>query len=265
MEILIGTSGYSYTDWIGPVYPPGTQKGEMLSFYTSLFSYVELNFSYYRMPAPSILKPMADKTPADFRFGIKAHQSLTHQRSPEWQAESRAFISGISPLQESGKLSLVLAQFPFSFHYTEENRRYLAGLCDIFRDIPLGVEFRNSQWISEKVFRELEERGIGFIITDSPDLRGLPGPVLFASGPFVYLRFHGRNKENWWQGDATSRYDYLYTEEELKEWVPKILLLAQKNKILYIAFNNHHKGQAVKNASTLKKLIAADYSGKIPK
>jgi len=258
MKIYIGTSGYSYQDWIGPVYPPRIEKGEMLRYYSTLFPYVELNFSYYQQPTERILKPMVFKTPEYFRFGIKVHQSLTHERSGTWEKELSIFLEGLSVLKDSGRLSAVLAQFPFSFHYTPENRRYLAELCDALSSLPLVIEFRNRDWQAEQVYKEFQRRELGIVITDSPDIKGLPKPLLIDSGAIIYVRFHGRNAENWWKGDSTSRYDYLYTQKELQEWLPRISLLAEKGKILYLVFNNHYKGQAVKNASQIRELLLAE-------
>jgi uncharacterized protein YecE (DUF72 family) len=107
------------------------------------------------------------------------------------------------------------------------------------------------------VYGELTDRRIGWVMTDSPSLEGLPLPQTLSTGPFAYLRFHGRNSGSWWNGDAVSRYDYLYNEGELFEWVPRILSLQGKTSVLYIAFNNHHKGQAVKNGVQMKNLLVA--------
>ncbi len=258
MRIYIGTSGYSYKDWIGPVYPKGMKPEEMLRFYSTLFPYSELNFSYYRMPEPAMLESMARKTPESFRFGIKGHQDLTHNADrAEWEAAARRFLEGIAPLSESGKLAMVLLQFPFSFHYTPDNRLYLSALMDSLSSVPLCAEFRNREWQNERVCGELEERRIGYVMTDSPPLAGLALPTVLATGPFGYLRLHGRNSGSWWTGDAVSRYDYLYSEEELSEWIPRILSLHGKTAVLYIAFNNHHKGQAVKNGMQMKNLLVA--------
>jgi uncharacterized protein YecE (DUF72 family) len=258
MKIYIGTSGYSYRDWIGPVYPKGTKQEEMLQAYSALFPYSELNFSYYRMPEPGILEPMIRKTPESFRFGIKIHQDLTHHGVREgWEGIAKLFLEGIKPLSDSGKLAMVLLQFPFSFHYTNENRRYLSDLTGRLSSVPLCAEFRNREWQNERVYGELTDRRIGWVMTDSPSLEGLPLPQTLSTGPFAYLRFHGRNSGSWWNGDAVSRYDYLYNEGELFEWVPRILSLQGKTSVLYIAFNNHHKGQAVKNGVQMKNLLVA--------
>ncbi|MFO7848536.1 MAG: DUF72 domain-containing protein, partial [Spirochaetia bacterium] len=125
----IGTSGFSYRDWEGPFYPPHLGKEEYLSYYSRHFSFVELNFTYYRPPDAPVMEKMTTRVPEGFLFSVKAHKSLTHERKAAWKDETDAFIEGIAPLAEGDKLAGVLLQFPYSFHYTRENRTYLADLC----------------------------------------------------------------------------------------------------------------------------------------
>jgi uncharacterized protein YecE (DUF72 family) len=109
-----------------------------------------------------------------------------------------------------------LFQFPYSFHYTPENRRYLADLLAAFEGVPSAVEFRNSEWINDGVIGGLRERGAALTALDMPDLKGLPPTLDTVTAPFGYFRLHGRNKGAWWGSDAAARYDYLYTDRELE-------------------------------------------------
>lgn len=255
-RILIGTSGYSYKDW-KPVFYPESLKPEMfLSYYAETFPFVELNFSYYRQPNPEMTETMVEKTGKDFLFTIKAHQSLTHDRKNNWEQEADVFKKGIAPLCEASKLGGILLQFPFSFHRTPGNRRYLAELTGRFESYPLFVEFRNTDWHVDEVYSSLLERNIGIVNTDNPELGSLPEKTALATSDKGYIRFHGRNNDAWWGGDNVSRYDYLYSEEELHGWIERIQKILEKAAVLYIAFNNHHKGQAVRNALQLRNLLA---------
>lgn len=273
--MYIGTSGFSYKDWIGPFYPEGLRKEEFLPYYAERFSFVELNFPYYRIPSPYTLEKMLEKTPDDFLFSLKAHKSMTHERADGWEGETERYIEGIKPVMEAGRLSGVLLQFPYSFHYTKENRSYLARLCDYLTrsspashssdsppssnsSMPLLVEFRNAEWSTASVREELQARNITFVVTDSPDLYNLPSPESIVTTEVAYFRFHGRNKTDWWTGDNTSRYDYRYSYEELGELLPILKTMAQESTRLYIAFNNHHKGQATSNACMLKELFSEE-------
>ena len=120
--IRIGTSGFSYDDWLGPVYPAGLPARDQLAFYAREFSTVELNVTYYRVPDARTVEGWARKTPDDFLFAVKAYQGLTHERT---EPDFAGFVSALQPLLEAGKLGCVLAQFPYSFHPIPENREYL--------------------------------------------------------------------------------------------------------------------------------------------
>ena len=222
MTVLIGTSGFSYKDWVGPVYPKGLPKPEWLPFYANQFSTCELNFSYYRIPAVHTLERMAAKVPEGFLFTVKAYKGITHEREePEPQMEQ--FAAALVPLIEAKKFACVLAQFPYSFHANQANREYIKRVREGFEGLPVVVEFRSREWISERTFDELRALDLGFCCVDQPRFKNLVPPVAVATGPVAYVRFHGRNRAKWWQHDeAWERYDYTYRDEELVEWVDKI-------------------------------------------
>jgi uncharacterized protein YecE (DUF72 family) len=253
----VGTSGFSYDDWVGPFYPGGMKKGDFLGYYAGKFSFVELNFSYYRQPEAEMLERMRGQVPGDFLFSIKGHRSLTHERGREWERECDVFRRGIVPLVAHGQCGAVLLQFPWSFHYDRENRIFLGGLTERLRELPLVVEFRNREWERESVRQELRERSVGLVATDLPEMGGLPVFSGVVTGQIGYARFHGRNRENWWDGDNVSRYDYRYSESELRERAVELLKMAAESGRLFIAFNNHYKGQAADNAFQLTRIMEA--------
>ncbi len=251
--ILIGTSGFSYKDWVGPYYPADLPAHEWLSFYAQEFTTCELNFSYYRLPEARTLQQMATKTPAGFLFSVKASKELTHEReSPPFDR----FVAALAPLVEQRKLGCVLAQFPYSFHATSANRDYLRRLREGLGELPAVVEFRNAAWLTDKTFDLLRELQLGYCCVDEPRLEGLLPPIARATGPVAYVRFHGRNAAKWWQHEeAWERYDYSYTPEELAEWVPKIKQLDQAAPLTLVFTNNHWRGQAVATARQLKLML----------
>lgn len=255
-HILIGTSGYSYDDWVGPFYPPGTAKRDFLAYYASHFPFTELNFSYYRQPSAQTAEGMVARTPEGFRFSVKMHQSVTHERSESWRQEAHIFKEGVEPFRAHGRLAGVLLQFPFSFHYRPENRRYLAQVCEELTSLPLFVEFRNVEWQKPRVYEGLAERGVGLVVVDAPELKGLPEPEVLATAQAAYLRFHGRNRGSWWTGDNVTRYDYRYSTEELAQWVAPVRALAEKTRLLLVAFNNHPNANAAFNADELRRMLA---------
>ncbi|MDR2053176.1 MAG: DUF72 domain-containing protein [Treponema sp.] len=255
-QILVGTSGYSYREWIGPVYPERTKKEDFLSFYGELFPTVELNYSYYRMPTAGQMKGMIEKGRGKLGFAIKAHETLTHKINPSaWEGEAKTYLAALEPLREEGRLEAVLFQFPFSFRYEPDQRRYLDKLLGFFKDVPAAVEFRNAGWVNNRVIEALRKRGTTLVFPDMPDLKGLPPALDAVTAPLAYIRFHGRNREAWWGPDSASRYDYLYSDHELQGWADRIRRIVVKADRILIYFNNHPRGQAVKNGQTLIAIL----------
>jgi uncharacterized protein YecE (DUF72 family) len=308
--ILIGTSGYSFPDWVGPFYPPGIERVRMLDYYVRHFPTVEVNSTYYRIPPPSTLHAMERKTPEGFEFVVKAHHDMTHVQSLDSELY-RSLARAVEPLRIAGKLSGVLAQFPYSFRRCEDHETFLIEMKRRLPDTPLFVEFRHASWIRDDLFPWLQEHGLGYVSVDEPDLPGLVPPLARATGDIAYVRLHGRNKENWWgkggtrggaegrragatrgaptggaptrsrqpvsapasfgplfaadrpaapgpTGTSSDRYDYMYSEAELQEWVKKIRELSAKVKKTFVFFNNCHVGQAATGAKLMRKLLEGE-------
>jgi len=254
-RILVGTSGYSYDDWVGPFYPPGTPKQDFLSLYSRQFPVVELNFSYYQQPSPRTLERMLTVAPPGFSFALKAHRTMTHEIGDTWEKDIETFREGIRPMTETGSLAAVLLQFPFSFSYTPQSRVRLGELCARLEGLPLAVEFRKAEWLRETVFEGLRKRGVSLVSVDEPALPGLLPPVVEATGRLGYLRFHGRNDKDWWTGDNASRYNYLYNKDELGEWVQRIRRIMEHVPLTLAFFNNHWRGNAAQNARDLRLML----------
>ena len=252
---MVGTCGYSYNEWIGPVYPEGTKKEKFLPLYAGRFRTVELDYTFYAMPQAKNIQKMMDDGPG-LSFAVKAHQSLTHKiDSAKWQDDAKTYKEAIEPLREKERLEAVLFQFPFSFHYEAENRRYLGKILDEFSGISSAVEFRNSEWVNNRVIDGLKKRGVALAGLDMPELKGLPPITDVVTSPLAYFRLHGRNKETWWGSDSAARYDYLYTDSELETITERIKQIIVKADRLVIYFNNHARGQAVRNAEKLIKIL----------
>ena len=255
-DILIGTSGYSYHEWVGPVYPEGTKQTDYLSCYSGLFSTVELNFSYYQMPkAHNLAKMLVDSGPG-LTFSIKAHKTMTHEINPNsWAKEAKTYLTAIEPMLGAGRLEAVLFQFPYSFTYSPENRLYLDKLLTCFKGVPLAVEFRKSDWYSGKVIEAMKNREVPLVSLDLPELPKLPPTMDIVTAPLAYIRLHGRNKEAWWGKDDHARYDYLYTDSEVEAWAARIQRIIENAKKILVYYNNHPFGKAVRNAQTLERIL----------
>jgi uncharacterized protein YecE (DUF72 family) len=253
--IYIGTSGFSYDDWVGPYYPPNLSKNDWLSFYAKEFNTLEINYTYYRMPTAKTLAGMARKVPDGFRFTLKTPQEMTHTRDAD-AALFPQFIEALKPLTDQKKFGAVLAQFPSSFHRTRENVDYLKNFREQLRNLPIVVEFRNVQWLNDQTFAFLREHKLGFCCVDEPRLKGLLPPVAEATSQVAYVRFHGRNAAKWWEHEqAYERYDYTYAKAELEEWAPKIQKLNQLAETVFVFTNNHYRAQGIDTARQLRLLL----------
>ena len=257
-DLRIGTSGYDYPEWKGVFYPDELSRTEFLGYYSERFDTLEINYTYYGQPKAETLQSMIERTRKPIDFSIKAHRSLTHERNTGGlSSAAREFRTGVEPLVKTDRLAAVLLEFPFSFHYTPDERRYLAKVLGTLEGLPLVVEFRNAEWYGARVIESLRQRNVGLCVVDLPRLEGLPPLSDLVTSDIAYIRFHGRNAENWWTGDSGSRYEYRYSQDELSGWIPRLESMGAQAKKTRIYFNNHRRGDAVSNAKELVSLVAA--------
>jgi len=255
LEIRIGTSGYSFEDWRGNFYPEGTDKGKMLDHYVKHFTTVEINSTYYHIPHPAVMNNIAKKAPDGFDFIVKVPQSFTHHRE-NLESDLIKYCDAIKPIEERKILSGLLAQFPYSFKFNQNNLDYISIINKMLSPRDLFVEFRHNSWVNRAMYDRLRGEGIGYVCVDEPPLRGLLNPDCFATSDTAYIRLHGRNAKEWWNGGAL-RYDYNYSNDELEVWRLKLKKLEEKKKVnkVYMFFNNCHAGHAVTNALGMSQMI----------
>ncbi|MEN6615941.1 MAG: DUF72 domain-containing protein [Syntrophorhabdus sp.] len=254
-EILVGTSGFSFDDWVGEVYPPGTRRQDMLPYYVSHlgFKTLEVNYTYYTMPSLKTMESFARRTPRDFAFVVKAFSGITHSIDGNIRETCRFFKEGISPLGDS--LKGLLFQFPYMFLPTEANIAYLRNVKDEFVDYESIIEFRNAKWFDPKYFDLLRELSLGFCVVDEPKLKGLMPFTPVLTSRTGYFRFHGRNR-SWFREPVDVRYDYLYSDKELQGFIEPILNVASSTDgATFVFFNNCHSGKAARNALTMIDLL----------
>lgn len=261
-DILIGTSGYDYPEWKGVFYPEDLKRKDFLSYYASQFNALELNNTFYNMPTAERLFSFYERSGGLLQFSVKANRLLTHEIDRNWQAAASDFFAAVAPLAEKNSLCAVLFQFPQSFHYTDDNRIYLAKIISQFKGLPVVVEFRHVEWIKESVLQGLEQRQTSLCFCDMPQLKALPdGKTIKAPfiGPIAYIRLHGRNESAWYASDSSpngsSRYTYDYSDSELADFVPVIKSAILSGKKPVVFFNNHPNGSGAKNAKKLKELL----------
>ncbi len=229
----IGTSGWSYPRGEdtrkGHFYPDNT-KSE-LEYYSRFFNTVEVNSSFYRPPEPSMVSSWLRKVPEGFIFTVKLWQKFTHPQMYQQATGKEAVISqrdvtlfedGLKPLVEQDRLGALLAQFPPSFKNNGYCRQILKAVTRTFGNYPLAVELRDRSWSDDGGTAELlKEAGVAWVMIDEPIFKSSIANDLPLTSEIAYFRFHGRNREMWWQGDSENRYKYLYSDEEIEELAKK--------------------------------------------
>ncbi len=263
-DYFIGTAGWSYEDWEGIVYPQKKVRGfHALIFLAQYINIIEINSTFYRPPVIQIslswIKKVEDHP--DFLFSVKLHQVFTHKRKGFTQKDVDNFKLGIEPLRARERLASILIQFPWSFASTSSNNEYLIKLFKSFSDYPLALEVRHSSWDRPDFYKLLSEYNVGFCNIDQPVFRNSIKPSSISTNPeFSYVRLHGRNYKSWFKQDAgrDERYNYLYTKEELEDWIKRIKDLGNQSSKVYVITNNHYRGQALANALQIKNLITGE-------
>lgn len=293
-NIRVGTCSWTEKSLIAShdFYPPGvTTAEERLRFYASRFDTVEVDATYYAIPALRTTGQWAERTPAGFIFNIKAYGALTghatdprtlpkplrelltasdrekrtvYLKEPEiLRAIADAFVSSLAPLRAAGKLGLLVFQFPPWFWYKPASLDHILTCKELMAGLPIAVEFRNGSWLSarhrEEVFAFLHDNRITYVTADEPQV-GPEACVPFlpeATTEVAYLRLHGRNRETWSKKglDTAARFDYLYAGEELRCLATEAQRLSHMAKMVFVMFNNCHLGYAIMNAREMQESV----------
>lgn len=293
-EIRVGTSGWNYPSgkgtWNGIFYPafatasarqaPGAKgaKFDELRFYAEHFDTVEINSTFYRVPAVATARSWVERTPANFEFSLKLYQKFTHPKMFEkatggdpsslGQKDVDEFRARLDPVAKAGKLGALLAQFPASFKNDSESRAYLEILLQHFRDYRVAVELRHRSWSDQPddTLNLLGEHGAAWTQIDEPKFTlSIRQNLLPNVRTFYYLRLHGRNAAQWWAHDhSEDRYNYLYSADELKPFAEAAETASKKVEKAYFYANNHFSAKSVANAAILKHDLGQDLPGEYP-
>lgn len=257
-RLRVGTAGWSYPDWVGPVYPAG-RSIDRLRFIGRYVDCIELNNSFYRIPGERLVRGWAERV-ADlprFFFTVKVWRGITHERTAGDDAVRR-FIDAFRPLEESGRIGAWLLQFPWSFRRNDAARELLDRLARLFERRPTAVELRHGSWNDDEARRFVADRDLALCDIDQPVIGDSMPPTGLVTTPRLgYMRLHGRNRANWFRRDAgrDERYDYLYDETELGEWRDRALAALPRVERLFVVLNNHFRGQALANALQIGSMI----------
>jgi len=298
-EVRIGTCSWADDALSKHWYPKGLAAGERLPYYAEHFDTVEVDSTYYRLPAEPMVERWAERTPEGFVMHVKAFGLMTRhpvkleslppdlrddaptddrgrveRPSREFRGEVfRRFLEALEPLRSAGKLGGILFQFPSYVVYKDRSLDYLQWAREQLGNDEMLVEFRHVSWLDDEhrdeTLRLLEELRATHVIVDAPRIEGAKNvapTVLALTSPTAYVRFHGRNADTWNKrgGSASERFDYLYSDDELREWVGPLGELAEQAEQAYAFFNNNatspdgrggRMAQAAANAKVLQRLL----------
>lgn len=257
-NVSIGIAGWSYPDWNGYVYPPKCRQP--LAFIAPYVDMVELNTSFYRPVSPVHAAAWRDQTAdlAGFFFTAKLHRDVTHGSATAGaplRESIAAFVTGLAPLSDAGKLRAALAQYPASFDDRSENAARLERLREAFpAEVPLVVELRHASWATPASLAWLQSLGVSVATPDYPASSTAFSLDACRVGSLGYLRLHGRNQEAWGKPGAKRDdvYDYLYSPSEVDGLVARVRTLAAAPGGAIVVANNHYQGKEVATALEVK-------------
>jgi len=237
-KVRVGTSGWHYKHWIGPFYPPDMRPPKMLRWYAERFDTVEINNSFYRLPAETAFETWCRETTPDFCFAVKASRYITHNRKlADPESAKEKFISLVEKL--GSRLGPILFQLPPNWKVNAERLdKFLTALPRRYRYV---FEFRNPTWNVAPVYEALRRHNAAYCIYE---LAGFQSPIEITAD-FTYVRLHGPG--NKYQGD--------YSGKILRSWAKRIEAWRRELKHTFVYFDNDQAGFAPKNALELKHLI----------
>jgi uncharacterized protein YecE (DUF72 family) len=245
-------------------YPRGVSSpATRLAYYAERFDTVEIDSPFYHLPSPETAAKWAERTPAGFVFNAKASAEMTGHRDADREESFAAFREALAPLEESGKLRGVLLQYHPSIKKSDEAKEELTRVRALLDPLVPLVEFRHRSWLEQwerdDTFSFLEQHGCAYVSVDSPKTRAsnvLPR-VSAVTHRVAYIRFHGRNWKTWniRGGKSSDRFDWMYSAEELAEWVGPIERLAGEADEVYALFNNNRDDFAPQSANILRGLL----------
>jgi len=295
-NILVGTASWADKSLVDSrlFYPKDAKTAESrLRYYATRFPLVEVDSSYYAMPAPQVAQLWAERTPQRFVFDVKAFRLFTHHQTPTQALPAdvrealgavaekrnvyyqdfppelmdemwRRFRLALEPLRQAGKLGAVLFQFPPWFFYRRSNLQHIAHCAQVLAGYQLAVEFRNRTWFDDKhradVLAFEREQRVTHVVVDEPQGFSSSVPALWevTCPALAIFRLHGRNAKTWEKkGLATSseRFDYEYQEKELRELVAPVHRLAQPAEQVHVVFNNNLRDQGIRGATLFTSLL----------
>jgi uncharacterized protein YecE (DUF72 family) len=263
--VRLGTCSWADEGLVKHWYPRDVRTAEArLRYYAQWYDMVEVDSPFYRLPTSEVAARWAERTPPGFVFHAKASKQMTgHEEAESQELAFREFRESLAPLEEAGKLRGVLLQYHPRFKKSPEALDELRGINELLAPLVPLIEFRHRSWMTEEERADtlafLEEHGLAYVSVDSPKTRAsnVMPRIAAATHEVAYVRFHGRNWKTWNKKTRTSgeRFDWLYSREELEEWVEPIKRLAEEGREVYALFNNNRDDFAPRSAQILRGLL----------
>jgi uncharacterized protein YecE (DUF72 family) len=242
-NVLLGTSGWSYREWIGSFYAKGEKS--MLRAHSRVFRTAEINSTFYAYPSKRTVMGWVKYSPPNHVFCAKLPKKITHDKKLELDAgveeDLNKYCDLMRPLLLNGKIGALLIQLPPKYSFNIEN---LESFFEILpKEFRFAVEFRNLSWMREETWDLLKKYEVTYCNVDEP----LIPPEVHLTANFAYFRWHGHGDRPW--------FNYRYKKEELEPWVPKLRQTASKVNQVYGYFNNHFHGYAVENCLQVLEML----------
>lgn len=295
-QLRIGIASWTDPSMTAPgvFYPDRVTTPEArLRYYSSRFPLVEVDSTYYAIPARRMAELWVERTPDGFIFNVKAHALMTGQpsevsrlsrelrdalppdlaRKPRVYATDlpdvirdeiwRSFLHALEPLRDAGKLGAILMQYPRWVVPSRENAALIEDAARRLEGWPTAVEFRHRLWLEERLRERtlglLRRNGLAYVAVDSPPGfdSSVPAVAEATSKTLAIVRFHGRNTDTWEARvrQVSQRFRYLYDEQQLRTWLPAIRAVSEQTEAVHLVFNNCYGNYATTNAMEMAALI----------
>ena len=262
--VRIGVCSFADEGLVKKWYPRGVSSPKArLAYYGERFDTVEVDSPYYHLPDPAVTGRWAQRTPPEFVFHVKAHKTMTRHEPAEQEQAFAEFRASLEPLELSGKLRGVLLQYHPRFVKSEEAKDELSRVPTLLEPLVPLIEFRHRSWMEPAERADtlafLERAGLAYVSVDTPMTRASNVVARHAAATHrvAYVRFHGRNAKTWniKAEKSSERFNWMYTAEELAEWVEKLAQLADRAEEVYAMFNNNRDDFAPRSAVLLRGLL----------
>jgi uncharacterized protein YecE (DUF72 family) len=286
--IRIGTSSWADPEFVRDWYPPKLPAAARLGWYAEHFDYVEVNSTFYAIPARKVVQRWDAETPANFLFDVKLHGLLSRhavkivslppdlrryaQSTPGGnlivtsqleRVVSERMLHELEPLREAGKLGVFLLQLSPAFSPRKHKLDELDHLASLFRDWRLAIELRNRNWLidanRDATLSFFRDRHVALVLVDAPQSEHftvMQTENQITNSKLAYMRLHGRNERAYISGRSVAeRFNYDYSDQEIAEVAVRVRELAEDTEDVHVAFNNNHSFYAPKAALRLKAVL----------